>query len=85
VLSSAEPELATAKICDFGLAKAAETLRTHGSGGGLAGTLPWKAPETFQGQYTTKSDMYGFAVVCFEVITRSMPFEGLSEPAIIDN
>ncbi len=83
LLSSADPQLATAKICDFGLAKFAETVRTHASGGGLAGSLPWKAPETFWDRHTTKSDVYGFSVVGFEVVTRSIPFEGISETAII--
>ena len=83
LLSHIDLELATAKICDFGLAKAAETVRTHASGGGLAGSLQWKAPETLWDRHTTKSDMYGFSVVCFEVVTRSIPFEGISEMAII--
>jgi serine/threonine protein kinase len=85
LLSSADLQVAVAKICDFGLAKAAETVRTtaSASGGGMAGSLPWKAPETFRGKYTAKSDVYGFAVVGFEVLTRSMPFEGHSETEII--
>jgi serine/threonine protein kinase len=84
LLSSADLQLATAKICDFGLAKAVETVRTHASGGGLAGSLHWKAPETSRQRYSTKSDVYSFSILCFEVITRSMPFEDLNEPAIID-
>jgi serine/threonine protein kinase len=84
LLSSADPESATAKICDFGLAKAAETVRTLASGGGLAGSLPWKAPETFRDRYTTKSDVYGFGVVGFEVVSRCLPFQGIGEPAIFE-
>ena len=85
LLSNVDLQLATAKICDFGLAKAAETVRTNASGGGgIAGSLSWKAPETFRERYTSKSDVHGFAVVGFEVVTRAKPFEGLSEPAIID-
>ena len=89
--AGADVHKAVAKICDFGLAKASATLRgqslrgvaASSSPGGIVGTLPWQAPETFRGQYTTKSDTFSFAVVVFEVATRKMPFEGLSEPEII--
>jgi hypothetical protein len=83
LLSNVDLQLATAKICDFGLAKAAETVRTNASGGGIAGSLPWKAPETFCERYTSKSDVHGFAIVGFEVVTRAMPFEGISDAGII--
>ena len=84
LLSNVDLQLATAKICDFGLAKAAETVRTNASGGGgIAGSLSWKAPETYRERYTSKSDVYGFAVVGFEVVTRFMPFEGISDTGII--
>ncbi len=84
LLSSVDPQIATAKICDFGLAKAAMTVRMSESGGETAGTFSWKAPETFRGHYTTKSDIYSFAVVGFEVVTRATPFDGLGEPEIAD-
>ena len=83
LLSHTDLRLATAKICDSGLAKAAETVQTHASRGGLAGSLRWKAPETLWDRRTTKSDVYGFSVVGFEVLTRSIPCEGISEMAII--
>jgi len=61
----------------------AVTVRTNASRGGIAGSLPWKAPETFRERYSSKSDVYGFAVVGFEVVTRSMPFEGISDTGIL--
>ena len=91
LLTSADLHVAVAKICDFGLAKASETVRGLSLGGaaagsvlgGIVGTLPWKAPETFCERYTTKSDTFSFGVTVFEVATRKRPFEGLSEPAVI--
>ena len=52
------------QVADFGVAKTMDTLRTtlassaagtHVGAGGTAGTLPWKAAETFRGKYTQVS------------------------------
>ena len=89
LLSSRDLSKAVAKVCDFGVAKFMQTMATRasaaggGGGGGGAGTLPWKAPETFIGQYDTTSDMFAFGVTAFEVLSRKVPYEGLSEPEII--
>ena len=72
----------TAKIGDFGLALAIETAQSRMSAGALAGTFQWKAPQTFKGLYDEKSDMYSFGVVCFEVMTRRVPWAGLSQPEV---
>ena len=45
--------------------------------------LQWKAPETFVGQFTTASDIFGFGVTCFELLSRRHPFEGKTQPEII--
>ena len=50
-----------------------------------AGTLAWKAPETFIGRYSPASDVFGLAVTWFEVLSRQQPFEGLTQPEIIEN
>jgi receptor-interacting serine/threonine-protein kinase 2 len=89
LLSSADVRTAVAKICDFGLAKVAETARSRSTSAGIKGTFPWKAPECFREdfecttKYTTKGDVYSFSVVIFEVVTRAWPFDGLSETALI--
>jgi serine/threonine protein kinase len=55
-----------------------------GGGGGLAGTLAWKAPESFaDGRYSTASDVFGLGVTGFETATRSLPYLGLGQPAIL--
>ena len=69
----------TAKLADFGLAvglsgasTAAATGRTktHAAGG----TLSYRGPETFGGQYTTASEVYSFSMVIWEVITGEKPW-----------
>ena len=67
-------ENGTVKIADFGLAHLVETMRATLSSKGITGSLAWKAPETFGGRYSQKSDCYSFAVVCFEVMTWSVPW-----------
>jgi len=54
-----------------------ETLRSTTSAlGAGAGTLAWMAPETFDGTYSEKSDVFSFAVLCFEVLSLSLPYVG---------
>ena len=69
----------TAKVADFGLAigisgtsTAAATTRTktHAAGG----TLAYRGPETFNGKYTTASDVYSFSIVLWELLTGQRPW-----------
>jgi serine/threonine protein kinase len=63
-----------AVITDFGLARAA-TEPT--SGGMLAGTVDYMAPEQLQeGRTTPAADIYALGVVLYEMITQARPFEG---------
>ena len=75
-----------AKLADFGIAEIMETMATRasagGGGSGEAGTLAWKAPETFNGRYSPASDVFGLAVTCFEIFSRKHPYEGLTHPEI---
>lgn len=71
----------TAKIADFGLSTsigstsyATSTTRAHGGGG----TLVYQAPETFKGDFSASSDVYAFAIVCWELLTAERPWQGLS-------
>merc|ERR1712187_638991 len=42
------------------------------------GTKHWMAPEVLRGTaYTTKADVFSFAMVAFEVVFRHVPFERL--------
>eukprot|EP01049_Picozoa_sp_SAG25_P023275 SAG25_NODE_9803_length_357_cov_1.003876_1_plen_118_part_11 len=59
------------------------TMASVMSAGGGAGTLAWKAPETFSNSYSPASDIFGLAVVDFEIVTRQVPWAGLPQPAVI--
>ena len=70
------------KLCDFGMATGtgASTTRTTRKAG--AGTFAYKAPECFEDEYTTASEVYAFAIVGWEVLTGQLPWEGKSEASI---
>ena len=46
---------------------------------GLAGTFHWMAPEVLQSDtnYSHKADVYSFAIVMWEIMSREPPFKGL--------
>lgn len=61
------------KLADFGFARIEERAMTQG-----VGTKHWMAPEVLNGtEYTTKADVFSFAMVAFEVAFRQVPFEQL--------
>jgi len=69
-------KLPTAKLGDFGLATGV-SLTTYGEqsvtrvGGG---TVTYEAPEAFDGQYSTASDVYSLAVIFWELLTADLPW-----------
>lgn len=70
----------TAKLCDFGLAKIrGEATMVHST---LQGVSPvWAPPEMFDdraGGLTEKADVYSFAIIFFELLTKKVPFQEVS-------
>jgi TolB-like protein len=66
----------SARIMDFGIARAAETkgLTDHGT---LVGTPEYMAPEQVDGRdVDQRSDIYSLGVILFEMVTGKVPFEG---------
>ncbi|KAH8411782.1 hypothetical protein KR215_011224, partial [Drosophila sulfurigaster] len=56
----------TLKICDFGTVKELVTMNTE-----LVGTICYMAPEVCtNGKYTAKSDVFSFALLSWEVMSR---------------
>lgn len=65
--------MAAAVWVDFGLARV--DLRETRSAGVLAGTPDYVAPELLRGDIASRaSDLYGFGVVLFEILTGALPF-----------
>ena len=75
-----------AKLGDFGLARAlADDSAFRTSGGAPAGTPAYFPPEVSQGQAEpdARSDAYSFAVMAYEVLTGTRPFEAPDALALI--
>jgi len=69
------------KVADFGISSVLED--NLGIEGGF-GTLNWVAPEILDNNPpTTKSDIYSFAMVLWEVATGKLPYEGMTEIQIL--
>lgn len=74
-----------AKVCDFGLvdfAKATRSVTTRG-GGSMAGTLGWKAPETYNHSARLPADVFSFAMLIYEVIEGRRPFDGMRDTEVL--
>ena len=69
------------KVADFGVASAAD-LGSFTEAGTVVGTAGYLAPEQARGERATPaSDRYALAVVAFELLTGSRPFERESSTA----
>ncbi len=76
------------KVLDFGIAKALRTNRGLAAtqltqSGTLIGTPHYMSPEQAEGRAVdVRSDLWSLAVIVFECVTRELPFDGASLPAI---
>ena len=80
------------KVSDFGLSRTKERSMTYSNQTQNVGTCRWMAPEVinirnYDGQvevpesevkYPFKSDIYSFAMVCYEVLTGRVPFSSVN-------
>lgn len=67
-----------AKVADFGLCKIIQSWEET-SKYTPCGTPKWAAPEVLRNEvYTTKADVYSFAIILWEITTRQDPFPGMS-------
>lgn len=73
----------TAKISDFGLARASEKFAQTVMTSRIVGTTAYMAPEALRGEITPKSDIYSFGVVLLEVITGLPAVDEHREPQLL--
>jgi serine/threonine protein kinase len=72
-----------AKITDFGLARPEEGTKVTQEGETI-GTVAYMAPEQAQGGPSdSRTDIWSFGIVLYEMIAGEVPFRGDSEPAVI--
>ncbi|PRP78057.1 hypothetical protein PROFUN_14031 [Planoprotostelium fungivorum] len=66
------------KVADFGMSREQQT-EDAGTTQSLVGPLKWMSPEAIQkSEYSTKSDVFSFAVTVWEIITVQDPWPGMS-------
>ncbi|KAH3761770.1 serine/threonine-protein kinase STY17 [Pelomyxa schiedti] len=69
----------TAKVIDFGTVRVVDRSLMTGN----LGTVQYMAPELFASQkYTEKADVYSFAIVMWEMLTRQIPYSDKDSWAI---
>ncbi|HXF37193.1 MAG TPA: Stk1 family PASTA domain-containing Ser/Thr kinase [Actinomycetota bacterium] len=72
----------TAKVADFGLARAYADARATQTGA-LTGTVPYLAPEQIRGEPADpRTDLYSLGIMGFELLTGRVPFAGETPAAV---
>ena len=72
------------KICDFGLSKEENADAFTVSAPSVHGTIAWSPPETLRGQAcTSASDVYSFAIILYELLTRKIPYRNLQMAEVV--
>jgi len=67
----------TAKITDFGIAKAVNAATIVDNTEGIVGSVHYFSPEQARGGYVDeKSDIYSLGIVMYEMLTGRVPFDG---------
>jgi len=70
-------EGSTLKLSDFGLACVKPKVKSNLTA--ETGSYRWMAPEVMRHEpYDEKCDMYSFGLICWSMLTRSLPFPSLS-------
>ena len=68
-----------AKISDFGTSKNLLSMKDNATMTGTIGTPTYMAPEVLNNQeYDLSADVYSFAMTCYEILTKTVPFHEFS-------
>ncbi len=71
------------KLCDFGVARLAESDATR-TQGMVLGSLRYASPEQILGhEIDARTDVFSAGVLLFQLLTRELPFKGQSDVAIL--
>ena len=75
-------EAGTAKVADFGIARAADATTTSGSNS-ILGTAGYMSPERAQGELVGPwSDLYSLGIVLYEMLTGELPYGAQDQVAL---
>ncbi|PRP76294.1 hypothetical protein PROFUN_07816 [Planoprotostelium fungivorum] len=66
------------KVTDFGLSRMLEVEAEIHQSKTNVGPIKWMAPESLRGQFSEKSDVWAWGVLCIEVFTGTQPFPHLT-------
>jgi len=68
-----------AVITDFGLSRMKASVDDYQKTQNNVGPVKWMSPESlFESKYSTKSDVFSFGVVIYEIIAQEPPWKGFS-------
>jgi serine/threonine protein kinase len=81
-LIPSEAEYELVKVIDFGLARIVQSTLGH-TLSRVVGTPQYIAPEVYQNQASSLSDVYSLGVLSFEMLTGVMPFSNTQIHALI--
>lgn len=70
----------TPRIADFGLAR---VLKSSASSRGVAGTLPYMAPEAFDGERSEQTDVWSAGVIFYQLLSGRLPFPQREMAALV--
>jgi serine/threonine protein kinase len=72
-------------LSDFGLVEVAHASSSLNPSEQVGGTLPYMAPEQFQGKPRAASDQYALAVVVYEWMAGARPFQGTTSEILLQH